>query len=1467
MTKKFFRLLFAVMFLASWGHGNAAFKDIKVDLTNGNLLESAEISDQSLVKFGVQIADDGTATRVAEDSADAAIVLSGKFHSNEHGWTNFSSTVPVDGPVKITMGSCAWGGDVTVTDAAGTEVAKFSSNTGNCYHNGKTTNLVSGYYKGDATVLTIAGGNYTPYIAVESVDPSEIPSESEITFDLGGLSPEGKLPAGEKIENGKKYTMPLNRTLYIAGKTLTGWSDGETVYKPGEVITPEKSMTLTPVFADNSVALADRTGSVLLMFDFQRQNGAPVISEQNTTGIYVTQADVNGESIDVKLDFDTNNGGKIANGSWTDWAQMTGGTRFTVPSCKGAEIKIEAYNELSTTSIGGSTKYDPAKVVSVKITAPAETAEVVIGDDGSYYRYISVTLPVAAPADVTGTWNFDDKAVKEAFVALSGSEGTVEASEGNGLMLTVVSNGASFRDNGNNVQIRKGAEIRVPVKTTEDIVSVSPYPGYSYFCFNGGEEITNPSSNENATVTYKAKHADVERGYVAVISTNDNNYFYGLSVVQKAPKELLVLDNAAATATFPFSDGTEGQKANFSNTSYFLGSKVTHGSHLEIKDANSGQTRFQPNNQDSNASEENAITFLVTPKFGLSFTPSRVAVKTTRFGTDMGALDIAWLNPDGTTVSLATGIKPQRNNASPNVSDLSYEVTGATPAEGACGLVINLYSLSTSKQIGFADIVIEGTMSGTEKEVPMLASFKANGVEYSVDDIFEADNGNYTATIEVASKETMISAANPVTDVTPISGEIGEITYSGDDTACTATIPVSLNEITINYFANFVRKPYFTLTYLDTDAETVLGTQKVEKDEAISHFDVDFATASAKEGYKVRGWFAAPELGRKITVDDIITRDIALYAMATEIEEASTSRKYSFDLTQATFYPEDHEAINIIGKAYFHDTQHGWALADGDTIQLLVGPKATITMGICRYGHTGNYIVTDPEDKPVEADLPTISADEVDGEIFAFNYDGKPGMLTLVAKSEGEIYLHNVKITNTAEVNYEKDGAWMFVKQGDARSFLDVLEAANTINTSKDAERIYIFIPDGVYDLDQTCLTPLSGHNISLIGQSMEGTIIKNAPLTQNEGIGKTATILNTGSNNYLQDLTLQNAMKYYDAMSAGQSAGRAVVLQEKGNNTICKNVTLLSYQDTYYTNNPNGNYYWETSDIHGTVDFICGEGTLFMEKSTLTVEKRNADGKGECTITAPSTSAGNPHGYVFSNCTIANYAEKYNYGRAWSNEPRCAYINTTVSDDKLNSSRWTAGGMNVAAKAFVEYNTMDADGNIVSPDSHVMTFTKGSDSNTMETILSAEQAAGFAVDKVFPDWNPAALATQVDVEGAIITDGIFTWTPSEEAVAYAVFTEDGTLLGITEEPVFTLPEASENAVFAVRAANSMGGLGTAVKVSGTSGLDTVNAGEVVRTSYYNLQGVAVSADAKGVVIKVDTYSNGTSAATKQVRR
>lgn len=92
-------------------------------------------------------------------------------------------------------------------------------------------------------------------------------SDITLTYSLGTTTAEGTLPASATVEVGSSYTLPVNTTLYVAGSTLTGWTDGTNTYKPGETITaPSASTTLTPVFTANTKSLADRTEATTLTY-------------------------------------------------------------------------------------------------------------------------------------------------------------------------------------------------------------------------------------------------------------------------------------------------------------------------------------------------------------------------------------------------------------------------------------------------------------------------------------------------------------------------------------------------------------------------------------------------------------------------------------------------------------------------------------------------------------------------------------------------------------------------------------------------------------------------------------------------------------------------------------------------------------------------------------------------------------------------------------------------------------------------------------------------------------------------------------------------------------------------------------------------------------------------------------------------------------------------------------------------
>lgn len=327
------------------------------------------------------------------------------------------------------------------------------------------------------------------------------------------------------------------------------------------------------------------------------------------------------------------------------------------------------------------------------------------------------------------------------------------------------------------------------------------------------------------------------------------------------------------------------------------------------------------------------------------------------------------------------------------------------------------------------------------------------------------------------------------------------------------------------------------------------------------------------------------------------------------------------------------------------------------------------------------------------------------------------------------------------------------VKKGDAKSLLDAVAQANKTNADKNAKQLFILIPDGFYDLSDKVLTRITGHNIALIGQSMEGTIIQNKPDVKKEGISKTAIFQNRGTNNYLQDMTLSNALDYY---SAG-AAGRAVTLQDKGTRTICNRVRLQSYQDTYYSDNDQSQFYFQDSEIHGTVDFICGDGDVWFERCKIVTEKRTLDGSGRDVIAAPKTSK-TPWGYVFNRCTIENHVSTFEYARGWNSTPHCIWLYTTLlTPEKLSGTRFDYHGMNTVQSDFKEYGTMDAQGRDITPKTNVLTFTmtkkKQEDdkeivtelSCTDETILTEQQATKYTIDNVFGSWHPDQIINKTE--------------------------------------------------------------------------------------------------------------------------
>ena len=617
-----------------------------------------------------------------------------------------------------------------------------------------------------------------------------------------------------------------------------------------------------------------------------------------------------------------------------------------------------------------------------------------------------------------------------------------------------------------------------------------------------------------------------------------------------------------------------------------------------------------------------------------------------------------------------------------------------------------------------------------------------------------------------------------------------------------------------------------TVTYYDTDNKTILGSEVVVGSSKLA-FKYGEKDVTVAEGQKFRGWFNGKvSTSTKVAEGLEVTEDIKLYAKATDIENVTDVSHFIYDFTKPSFYIEDHEAIECEDAKYYNN--HGWVVAQGGSFKVKVGGKAYITIKNCQFSKAGEGIVTDEAGKEI-ARFNAVAAS--DGAATTVKYDGEATTLTITYPNGA--YVHGIEVACVRVfVEFDEALGYYNIPANDVNSFLLALTDANSKGDVK------IFLPNGTYDLGEITLTSVSGKNISIIGESMEGTIIKNAPLVENEGIGTTATLLNNSSNLYLQDLTLQNALDYYKS----GAAGRAVCLQEEGSNTICKNVRLLSYQDTYYSHKTS-KFYWEDSEIHGTVDYMCGDGDVIYNRCKLVNESRAANKEdGQCTVCAPYQSAECKWGYVYLDCSIDTKSKTFDFGRSWGGESKAVFIRTTLlQPEKLISSRFTAAGMNVAAYGFYEYGTMNASGENITPASNVINFTHSTGNKQYETILTDSKAAEFTIANIFGEWAPEAIAAQKEISDEVVAAGNYE-TVSDCYLA----TVDGTTSIVAASAVKTLIEGKKDVT--LRAANGRGGFGPAKVVASTTGVKAVSA-ENGDNVVYDLLGRKVKNATKGIFI------------------
>lgn len=455
--------------------------------------------------------------------------------------------------------------------------------------------------------------------------------------------------------------------------------------------------------------------------------------------------------------------------------------------------------------------------------------------------------------------------------------------------------------------------------------------------------------------------------------------------------------------------------------------------------------------------------------------------------------------------------------------------------------------------------------------------------------------------------------------------------------------------------------------------------------------------------------------------------------------------------------------------------------------------------------------------------------------------------------------------------------------------------AAKRTDTSK---RFRIFIKQGDYKIPADENSKVTGGdgksyanptiymntpNVSIIGEGMDNTSLTNTipdaeyknanqknPANVLEGIGKgdVLCLQKEATGTYFQDLKMYSSM--------GDDKGRDIVLNDQSNKTICKNVNLWAYQDTYVSNNQNGKFYFEDGILRGRTDYLCGKGDVYYNNVELWICEKGGY------LAVPSQPK--KYGYIFKDCTIKDATEakdlngNYTLGRPWGKgTPIALYIDTKM-EAIPSAAGWDemSGGY---PKRFAEYNSTTSTGSTVDLKDRKKVYdaydSKNGDNyvnrrneTAEDPILTAEEAATYTIETVMgqdDDWDPTAATEQASAPTNVKLNGTaLAWDNNDYALLWAVC-KNGKVVDFTITPSYIIDDAS--ATWSVRAANEMGSLSEATVVGQGTGIRNITSATaaVIKTAIYAADGTQLSNLQKGINIIVKTLADGSKKTSKVI--
>lgn len=179
------------------------------------------------------------------------------------------------------------------------------------------------------------------------------------------------------------------------------------------------------------------------------------------------------------------------------------------------------------------------------------------------------------------------------------------------------------------------------------------------------------------------------------------------------------------TVSWSMSSGKEGEEATVSKNGIVAQSEYATASEINRYSTRTtfGKTftTFRPTVEYKNPTSTGAIYFDFDLAEGVTFRPTEISISAVRYGTSGGYLELAWVDSNGEESVLATGIHAASDKEDESLATTKIDLNELIlpTSTGTCRLVVYVYRLSPTKELGLADVTIGGHLGYTAGLTPV----------------------------------------------------------------------------------------------------------------------------------------------------------------------------------------------------------------------------------------------------------------------------------------------------------------------------------------------------------------------------------------------------------------------------------------------------------------------------------------------------------------------------------------------------------------------------------------------------------------------------------------------------------------------------------------------------------------------------------------------------------------------------